>query len=260
MKKLSNTQTILATAIVLALATSPVMAKDLDLELSAEQLHQQKVDNENIGFGTGAVIGALVAGPLGAIVAGVGGIFIAKHMNVTDDVELLTADLAQAKDHLRDQKTELAVYQSKLVDAEHRYDNDIAQIKLNNDNIANKVAAENLLMSLQFSTGSSEISAHYQEQIASVAQALNDQPLLNIDLSGYTDLAGDEKINQALSIARVQSVKALLVAQGVDEGQINTYAYGETAPIAANSEQEINFYDRRVVLKLHSPVNQMAKR
>jgi sortase system peptidoglycan-associated protein len=122
--------------------------------------------------------------------------------------------------------------------------------------------AENLLMSLQFSTGSSDIAAHYQEQVAALAQILNNSPTLKIDLSGYTDLTGEESLNQMLSKARVESVKALLMAQGVEEQQIATFAFGENAPVVASNEREVSFYDRRVVLKLHKTTvlenNQMA--
>ena len=106
-------------------------------------------------------------------------------------------------------------------------------------------------MSLQFSTGSSDIAPHYQEQVAALAQILNSSPSMKIDLSGYTDLTGEESLNQTLSQARVETVKTLLMAQGVEEQQIATFAFGEGSPVVANNEREVSFYDRRVVLKLH---------
>jgi len=50
------------------------------------------------------------------------------------------------------------------------------------------------------------------------------------------------------------------MAQGVNEEQISTFAYGENSPVVATDEKQISFYDRRVVLKLHNPLSQMAKR
>ena len=127
---------------------------------------------------------------------------------------------------------------------------------------AGQLKADNLLMSLQFSTGSSDIAPHYQEQVAALAQILNNSPQIKIDLSGYTDLTGAESVNETLSKARVASVKNLLMSQGVDEQQIATFSFGESAPVVANNEREVSFYDRRVVLKLHKPSqlesNQMA--
>ena len=56
-----------------------------------------------------------------------------------------------------------------------------------------------------------------------------------------------------MSQARVDSVKTLLIAQGVEEHQIDTFAFGEDAPVVANNERQVSFYDRRVVMKLHQP-------
>ncbi len=60
-------------------------------------------------------------------------------------------------------------------------------------------------------------------------------------------------MNQTLSKARVETVKNLLMAMGVNEEQIATFAFGENSPVVANNEREVSFYDRRVVLKLHNP-------
>ncbi len=107
-----------------------------------------------------------------------------------------------------------------------------------------------LLMSLQFSTGSSELKPHYQGQIDSLVSLLKQAPELMIDLSGYTDLQGNEAVNHALSIARVNTVKHALLNQGINAERINLYAFGEQSPVVANNEHETSFYDRRVVIKL----------
>ncbi len=263
MNTLNIKKNVIATAVVMSLFSGSLMAKETEYSPSTiAQTHQEKVDNENIGFGTGAVIGGIIAGPLGAIVAGVTGIFIAKHMNATDDVEVLSADLTSAQRDMKHQQEEINQYQTKLAGALQRYEEDITLVNQQYDHsgLSDELLAENLLMSLQFSTGSSDISAHYQEQVSALAQILNEAPQLNIELSGYTDLAGDENINQQLSLARVQSVRALLLAKGVSASQITTHAYGESSPIAATQAQEVNFYDRRVVLKIHNSINKMAKR
>ena len=125
---------------------------------------------------------------------------------------------------------------------------------LESENIRKQTAIKpvaQLLMSLQFSTGSSKIAHHYQEQVTALANVLINSPHMKIDLSGYTDLTGAASLNQALSQARVESVKKLLLAQGVNPQQIATFAFGEAAPVVANNEQEVSFYDRRVEIKLH---------
>lgn len=248
--KFTGKKLILTTALITALVTSSVNAAENSL--TPENTHQQETQNENIGFGSGAVIGAIVAGPVGAIVAGLGGVFIAKYINVNDqNGELSSALVKEQQKQLSNEQIQ-SQYQAKLQRLETSYQQQLVALE-NKQNQSGQLQADNLLMSLQFSTGSSDIAPHYQEQVAALAQILNNSPKMKIDLSGYTDLIGEQSLNQSLSQARVKSVKSLLMAQGVEEQQIATFAFGEESPVVANNESEISFYDRRVVLKLHTP-------
>ena len=239
---------LIATVVMTALSTSSVYATENQLTLAEKK--QVQTNNENIGFGTGMLIGAVAAGPIGAILAGVGGVFVAQFINVNDDNEELSQALTneQQAHQLANKKAQQS--KAKLQRLESSYQQQLAALE-NNQQQAGQLQAEKLLMSLQFSTGSSEIAPHYQEQVAALAQILNSSPNMKIDLSGYTDLTGEASLNQALSQARVESVKTLLMAQGVEEQQISTFAFGENAPVVANNDREVSFYDRRVVLKLH---------
>lgn len=244
---------IIATVVMAALSTSSVYATENQLTLAEKK--QVQTNNENIGFGTGMLIGAVAAGPIGAIVAGVGGVFVAQFINVNDDNEELSQALTneQQAHQLANKKAQQS--KEKLQRLEKSYQQQLALLENQQQQTkqlqAEHLQAEKLLMSLQFSTGSSEIAPHYQEQVAALAQILNSSPNMKIDLSGYTDLTGEASLNQTLSQARVESVKTLLMAQGVEAEQIETFAFGEAAPVVANNEREVSFYDRRVVLKLH---------
>jgi len=247
--KITGKKLLITSVVMAALATSSVNATESTSTLPTK--HQQQMQNENIGFGTGAVIGAIAAGPVGAFVAGLGGVFIAKFINVNDENDELTSALVKEKKKQLSNEQAQSQYQVKLQRLETSYQQQLLTLE-NQQNQTGQLQAENLLMSLQFSTGSSDIAPHYQEQVAALAQLLNGSSSMKIDLSGYTDLTGEHSLNQTLSQARVESVKNLLMAQGVDEQQIATFAFGEDSPVVANSEHEVSFYDRRVVLKLHT--------
>jgi sortase system peptidoglycan-associated protein len=246
--KFTRKKVIITTALIAALATSSAHATEN--VLTSVKTHQQQV-NKNIGFGSGAVIGAIVAGPIGAVVAGLGGIFVAKFINVNEHNDELTNALVKVKQNQLSTEQVQRQYQAKLQRLENSYQQQLTSLE-KQQNETGQLQANNLLMSLQFSTGSSDIAPHYQEQVAALAQILNGTPTMKIDLSGYTDLTGEESLNQTLSQARVESVRTLLMAQGVDEQQIATFAFGEESPVVANSEREVSFYDRRVVMKLHT--------
>lgn len=258
MKNLITKKAMTSLVLISTLAGAPMIAAaDKGAAMpTAQELYQHQQDIENIGFGSGLLVGAVVAGPIGAFVGGIAGNFIAKHINAKDEVELLTDNLAYVKENHLEQ---ISQFQNKLTRTEQELQTQLTMLE-HNERLSEQLQAENLLMSLQFSTGSSDIAAHYQEQISALAQILNNAPDMKVDLSGYTDLAGEEARNQSLSQARVASVKTLLMAQGVNEQQIQTFAYGEKSPVVANSEREVSFYDRRVVLKLHKPNSQMAQR
>ncbi len=242
-------------AVLASLFNVPAMANE---QLDTASLKQQQKTNENIGFGTGMVVGAIVAGPIGAIVSSVVGVLTANHINVANEKEMLKTQLDQQETSYQ---TALQKYQQKLQHAEQSYQADLLALR-KEQQLASQLQAENLLMSLQFSTGSSELKAHYAPQIASLAKLLKQSPSISIDLSGYTDLQGSEALNHALSIARVNAVKNALITQGVEADRINLFAFGEQAPVVANNDNQVSFYDRRVVIKLHSnesePLNQQT--
>lgn len=213
---------------------------------------------EEIGFGVGMVVGAMVGGPIGAFVTGIAGNIIAKNINANDEIDTLNASLSESQLVHGEEVVRLKNdYEEKMQRLEQNYQNELLALEQNYGS-SEQIKAEQLLMSLQFSTGSSDIAPHYQEQVSVLAQLLNSDPTLTIDLSGYTDLQGDESINQNLSKRRVETVKNLLIAQGVKEGRIQTFAYGDSAPLMATNQNKVSFYDRRVVLQVSSK-NQTAK-
>ena len=247
-------RTLLNLLVISALVSSPLMAK------TEQQLQRNDAQTtEEIGLGTGVLLGAIFGGPIGAIVTGIAGTFIAKHINAKDDIEHLEISLAdQSENHQQEVALQKREFNKKLQSSEQAYQAELLALEQNYQ-ATGQMQAENLLMSLQFSTGSSDIAPHYQEQVAVLADLLNRSPKMAIDLSGYTDMEGEESLNQNLSLARVNEVKRLLMAQGVEGNRIQTFSYGEGAPVVATAQQESSFYDRRVVLKLHTKQTQTAK-
>jgi outer membrane protein OmpA-like peptidoglycan-associated protein len=67
------------------------------------------------------------------------------------------------------------------------------------------------------------------------AQALKDNPDVNVTIEGHTDSIGSDSYNQALSERRAQAVKAYLVSQGVAASRLSTEGKGESEPIADNT-------------------------
>ena len=215
-------------------------------------------DKEGIGFGTGVIIGAILGGPVGAFIVGVTGTLVAKTQNDRVNLDELQASMDRQEN---DYSIALQQFRHKLTRSEQNHQLELSTLEQDFDTKyqhASQLQAENLLMSLQFPSGSSDLQPHYQAQIIALSEMLKQSPKLLIDLSGYTDKQGKKNVNQALSIARVNTVKNALIDKGVKAERIQLFAFGEQAPVVANSKKEVSFYDRRVVIKLHSNTEQVA--
>lgn len=73
-------------------------------------------------------------------------------------------------------------------------------------------------------------------------------PKTAIVAQGHTDATGSETHNQDLSERRASAVKNYLISRGVDEPRIVALGFGESAPIADNSNADGRSYNRRVDL------------
>ncbi|MGM9426288.1 outer membrane protein OmpA [Hydrogenophaga sp. MI9] len=67
---------------------------------------------------------------------------------------------------------------------------------------------------------------------------------------GHTDAIGTDAYNQALSIRRVEAVKAYLVSKGVPADQIKTEGKGESQPVASNQTRDGRAQNRRVEIEV----------
>lgn len=79
---------------------------------------------------------------------------------------------------------------------------------------------------------------------------LFNNPGIEIEISGHTDNVGSDITNQKLSDARANSVKEYLVKSGIDEKRMIAVGYGETRPIAFNTDEEGRQMNRRVEFKI----------
>jgi chemotaxis protein MotB len=104
-----------------------------------------------------------------------------------------------------------------------------------------------------FASGSAEVTPAGRKILGRVAKALAADKNCNISIEGHTDdtpikkSAAKWKTNEALSLARAESVKACLVKEGnLSEESISCTGLGETKPIATGKTDAARARNRRV--------------
>jgi outer membrane protein OmpA-like peptidoglycan-associated protein len=74
---------------------------------------------------------------------------------------------------------------------------------------------------------------------------MKENPLLVVELEGYTDAAGPREYNVMLSQRRVEAVRRFLVQQGVEQTRIHAIGLGPITDRTVPADQK-----RRVAVKV----------
>jgi outer membrane protein OmpA-like peptidoglycan-associated protein len=101
-----------------------------------------------------------------------------------------------------------------------------------------------------FDSNSAMLSPGGADRIRSLARTVQSYPQERIIVKGHTDSQGDERSNQRLSEDRADSVRNLLVAEGVTPSRITAVGLGASMPVATNSTAEGRQQNRRVEIEL----------
>lgn len=95
-----------------------------------------------------------------------------------------------------------------------------------------------VLKGVHFQYDSAALTAEAEDRLDSVVQALKRAEQIDVKIAGHTDSHGSAAYNLKLSKERADSVKEYLVNHGIDADRLTTVGYGETRPIAPNTEPD----------------------
>jgi outer membrane protein OmpA-like peptidoglycan-associated protein len=201
--------------------------------------HPQK--EESIGFGSGAAIGALAGGPVGLLIGAAFGGWLG--------------------DRFHHERSERAASDKRAGEAQARADSLEQRLSGSEQQLASSEAAlagersahradleRAVALDVHFKTEDSSIDAADEQRLAELASFLAPLDGTVIRLDGHADIRGTEKYNDALSVARAESVRDALVRAGMPTERIVVTGEGSAEATAGDSDVDGMALDRRVAV------------
>jgi len=97
-----------------------------------------------------------------------------------------------------------------------------------------------------FSTGRSDLKAGSVENLDRLVTFLGQEQDRNVRIEGHTDNRGGRALNQALSLARADSVASYLTERGISSSRVTSIGEGFDTPVADNGTEAGRQANRRV--------------
>jgi outer membrane protein OmpA-like peptidoglycan-associated protein len=201
--------------------------------------HPQK--EESIGLGSGAAIGALAGGPVGLLIGAAFGGWLG--------------------DRFHHERSERAASDKRAGEAQARADSLEQRLSGSEQQLASSEAAlagersahradleRAVALDVHFKTEDSSIDAADEQRLAELASFLAPLDGTVIRLDGHADIRGTEKYNDALSVARAESVRDALVRAGMPTERIVVTGEGSAEATAGDSDVDGMALDRRVAV------------
>jgi len=113
---------------------------------------------------------------------------------------------------------------------------------------ANRIVIVPRNADLYFITGSTRLQPRSDAQLHELLAVLAANPGARVMVSGYTDNVGNADSNKRLSQDRADTVKSMLIRDGVSADRITAQGFGEEHPIADNATGEGRQLNRRVAV------------
>jgi outer membrane protein OmpA-like peptidoglycan-associated protein len=102
------------------------------------------------------------------------------------------------------------------------------------------------LPNVLFERSTTSLLSESYGELDQVVKLLQENPQMEIALSGHTDNQGSARLNLELSQDRVETVILYLVGKGVPRNRLSGKGYGGTKPIASNRSEQTRKLNRRV--------------
>ena len=198
---------------------------------------------ENIGLGSGAVIGAAAGGPVGMLLGAAAGIWLGDRF---DEEQSARIEFEQRWTNAREQVADL----NGLIESSDRQ---IAMLETRNRQdarVMREAIGEAVDVHVLFKTDETGVADETQDRLSRLAKLLARMEGMSIRVGGYADARGVAEHNAQLSAQRAASVRDTLIRAGIPAARISVEAYGEQFASADEKDLDALAFDRRVQLTL----------
>ncbi len=208
------------------------------LALATQSASAAASKEENIGVGSGAIVGAIAGGPVGFIIGAAIGAKLGDTMHSKSErIDTLQGSLQDSVQSVA--KLERGIDElSGEVEQLHN----VARPELTS------LMQAGIDMDLLFRTDEFALTDTTGDRLTQMAATLANMPGVRIQLDGFADERGDAVYNHALSEKRVEFVRNLFITSGVHPTRISSSAHGES--VAQNPDIDSYALERRVSVRL----------
>jgi outer membrane protein OmpA-like peptidoglycan-associated protein len=249
---LSNKVRAGTVGITVAMALAGLPVANAATASQTQESQQPASKQENIGAFTGLAVGAAAAGPVGAIVGLVAGVWlgdryhrqrVANH-DLAADNRTLAASLSRSEEARQGLVGRLNLVSQSLA-ATQAQRAELGRTVQLSDDIETDVA---------FKTDDSSINSlelPALRKIGALAASLPSGAKVRID--GYADPRGPATLNDDLSLRRAEAVALTLVRAGCPQDRLVVAGHGSSESTSPRGDLDAYAFDRRVTVRLEGP-------
>lgn len=107
-----------------------------------------------------------------------------------------------------------------------------------------------VLNNIFFETDKVDLVEKSVTELDKIGRFLNDNPKINVEISGHTDDQGTDAYNQQLSQRRAKAVGNYLISKGVPAARLKEVGYGSKKPLKPNDSDANRQINRRIEFRI----------
>ncbi|HNF38536.1 MAG TPA: OmpA family protein, partial [Chitinophagaceae bacterium] len=109
-----------------------------------------------------------------------------------------------------------------------------------------------VLKNIFFEVNKYELNPESQTELDNLVRLLNENPTMEIEISGHTDNVGKPSDNMILSNNRAKAVVNFLISKKINPARLVAKGFGETKPLADNKTEAGRLQNRRTEMRVIS--------